>query len=339
MNKTGIEYLDYTWSPIAMRCTKVSPACDNCWHLRAADRLMNNPKISKAKRRAYAGEDDFVLDDNELAAPLKIKKHSIIGVQFMGDLFHESIKDNWIGRIYGHIAAAHWHKFVVLTKRPKRMKEFHHMLAHYPKGDETKLPVSGPPSNLWIGVTAEDQQRADERIPILLSIPAAVHFVSFEPLLGPINIKPYLGKISGCRKHCPTDYNSCRCLPGDCRDAYDSQKGLDIVIIGGETGKDARPMYPAWPRHMRDDCQASSTCFYFKGWGVWVPYNDQPGSQGPRWTPEAKKLDRRQKIYVAPNGSFSGVSRYGSEKMVRMHKNFVGNHFDGRTWEEWPNGI
>lgn len=191
MHKTNIEYIDYSWNPIAMRCTSVSEGCTNCWHIKMADRMKNNPVLPTGRRDSYSGGPP-VLIENELQAPLKRKKPAIIGVQFMGDLYHENVSERHIGRIYGHMAMAYWHTFLILTKRPNRMAEFHHALAHYPKGKEYNRPKKGPPPNVIIGVSAENQQRWDERIPILLQIPAAKRFVSIEPMLGPIDISHYL---------------------------------------------------------------------------------------------------------------------------------------------------
>ena len=119
MNKTGIEYLDYTWNPIAMRCTKISEACEHCWHIQMCDRLAANFNLPMNIREAYARDRVPVLISERLSAPLKRKKPARIGVQFMGDLFHEDIKWNDQYKIFEMILHACWHEFLVLTKRPK----------------------------------------------------------------------------------------------------------------------------------------------------------------------------------------------------------------------------
>lgn len=124
MNKTNIEYLDYSYNPLSMRCTPISSGCKNCWHLTVADRLAKNPKISIAKRRVYAGKSPPLLNKRELEAPLKRKKPSIIGVQFMGDIALSKISYDDFEKIMFVMADAHWHTFVVLTKRPGRLKLF-----------------------------------------------------------------------------------------------------------------------------------------------------------------------------------------------------------------------
>ena len=120
MQKTPIEYLDQSWNPIAMRCTPVSAGCDHCWHLRMANRLSYNRVVSENCAMAYSGYDP-IIKAKELAAPLRRKKSAVIGVQFMGDLFHESITNEQIAAVYGVMAACPQHTFVILTKRARRM--------------------------------------------------------------------------------------------------------------------------------------------------------------------------------------------------------------------------
>jgi len=183
MNKTSIEYLDYTWTPIAMRCTPISAGCANCWHIRMANRLAGNPTVSEEARAAYAGGPP-VLIQNELNAPLRLRKPAIIGVQFMGDLFHPDVPDSFIFAILAACHAYQQHNFLILTKRPARLLEF--------------WRGRNPLRNIWYGVSVEDQATADERIPVLERVPAAHRFISYEPLLGPISIQAYLdnGMIS-----------------------------------------------------------------------------------------------------------------------------------------------
>ncbi len=219
MNKTGIEYLTHTWNPIAMRCTKISEACEHCWHIQMCDRLAANFNLPMNIREAYARDRVPVLISERLSAPLKRKKPFRIGVQFMGDLGHEDIPFETIASIFGMMAFCQNHTFMVLTKRPNRMGEF---FSRFHDGDYIRnlnwwyneactllpkkatfgirlrpKPKSLPLPNVWLGVTAENQQRADARIPVLLQIPAAVRFLSLEPLLGEMDIRPYLKSPAG----------------------------------------------------------------------------------------------------------------------------------------------
>lgn len=220
MNRTGIAYLDFTWNPIAMRCTPVSPACDNCWHLATANRMAKNPKIDREIQARYRGDMPPVMVGYRLDEPLRRKTPAVIGVQFMGDLFHEDVPFKWIDEVFGVMAVADWHTFLVLTKRPERAAAWfadiegrqpslgpfgictgraYLALGGVRKKHSVRFPTGGPwplPS-VAIGITAEDQKRADERIPVLLNIPARWRFVSCEPLLSMVQLRQYLKSGKG----------------------------------------------------------------------------------------------------------------------------------------------
>ena len=223
MQKTGIEYLTHTWNPIAMRCTPISPGCANCWHLTVADRLANNPKIPPETRKTYAGESKICIVRKRLGEPERCKSPSFIGVQFMGDLFHETITFQIIDMVYAEMENAPWHTYIVLTKRPKRMLEYY---------KHCEANGYGKPDNIWIGCTAETQKTADERIPILLYIPAAVRFVSVEPCLSNINLF--------------------------------HRNMLDWVICGCESGSKRRTTDINWIRNLRDQCVDFNIPFFLK---------------------------------------------------------------------------
>ena len=273
MNKTNIGYLDYTWNPIAMRCTPVSEGCAHCWHLSMADRLRENPMIKPTERDAYAGRDTPIIREKEIKKPIATKAQGRIGVQFMGDLFYEGVGFDQIHRIFDVMWRAERHTFLVLTKRPERMFEFMTQ-----KGIKGMYGNEWPLKNIWLGVTAENQDRADERIPILLQIPAAVRFVSVDPMLGPVDLFPY---FEGLCKDCGSAKTTCdrwkasgkiACCP-DCR----HEPRLDWVICGGESGAGARSMHPNWVRSLRDQCVAAGVPFMFKQWGWW---GNIEGSEG-----------------------------------------------------------
>jgi protein gp37 len=181
---------------------------------------------------------------DRLDEPLKWKKPRLVFVCSMGDLFHESInfRGNQIRDIF-RIMAASDSTFMLLTKRPQRMAECIEYLYGHTTGAR--------PHNVWLGVTAENQARVDERIPILLQIPAAVRFVSIEPMLGPVNLKLF------------DDYDPI----GGLRTNIDM---IHWVICGGETGPGARPMHPDWVRSLRDQCREACVPFFFKQWGEYV---------------------------------------------------------------------
>ena len=245
MNKTDIEYLNYTWNPLAMLCTPVSEGCSGCWHRKRARLLSFNPKISDLDRKIYAGLIGPRPIKDRLNDPLKVKKPSMIGVQFMGDLFHEDVLEWWWIEIFDVIrrcianGGGVGHKFLILTKRPWTMKLVMEKLNW--NGERLTFNKGTPFTHLCgdgvlFGVTAENQQRADDRIPILLQIPAAKYFVSHEPALGMITY--------------PKEFLAL----GD----------RAWLITGGESGPGARPMHPDIPRHDRDQCQAAGVPFFMK---------------------------------------------------------------------------
>ncbi len=261
MNKTKIEYLDFTWNPIAMRCTPVGEACRSCWHLRMAKRLSFNPTIYQTEREAYAGGPP-VLKERELEAPLRKRKPARIGVLLMGDLFHESIPGGFLVDIFRMMLINPQYAYFLLTKRPKQMMDF------------LSAGLVSEASWIWLGVSVWDQPSADENIPILLQIPAKHRWVSYEPALGSVDF----GSWVSLRK----ELHFRNSMPGD--QWAKVAPGIDWVVCGGETGPGARPMHPDWVRSVRDQCKAAGTPFFFKGWGSWLPLasaDEADNYQGP----------------------------------------------------------
>lgn len=234
-DRTRIEWATTTWNPIT-GCSPVSEGCENCYARRMAQRLRG--------RFGYPEDDPFrvTLHFERLDQPLKWKKPRRIFVCSMGDLFHEDVPEYAILAVWQKMGEFHGldgqilpveqrpgHIYMVLTKRPKRALDF--LSCHYPRGFARR--------NLLIGVTCENQKRADERIPVLLQIPAAVRFVSIEPMLGPVDLSV------------KTFWD-------------DPSAGIQWVIVGGETGPGARPMAPVWARSVRDQCRAAGVPFFMK---------------------------------------------------------------------------
>ena len=266
MQRTNIEYLTHSWNPICMRCTPVSESCKHCWHLALCNRLSANPKISTIRRNAYAGLVGPQLIQGELEAPLKRKKPAIIGVQFMGDLFHESVTENqWI-QVFDIIRKSIYngggrgHKFLILTKRPHTMKLVMERLNW--NGDRLTFNKGTPFINLsgdsiYLGVTAENQQMADERIPILLQIPVAKRFVSIEPMLGPVDLH-----LSNTQ----SDVIWRRTHGGNYQREF-----IDWVIAGCESGSGRRPAKIEWFRGLAKQCIDNAVSFFLKQMATEAP--------------------------------------------------------------------
>lgn len=222
MSKTKIEWTDRTWNPVT-GCTKVSQGCKNCYAERMYERFNGKGSFK-----------NITCHTNRLQQPLSWKTPSMVFVNSMSDLFHEDVPFEFINAVFAVMADVNIHTYQILTKRPKIMLEFYEW-----KAQEFGVPWQ-PSPNVWLGVSVEDQKAADERIPLLLKAPAAVHFLSCEPLLGSI----YLDQ-------------------GYFLPYYD----IKWIIVGGESGPGSRPMHPDWARTLRDQCKYERIPFFFKQWG------------------------------------------------------------------------
>ena len=246
MNTTAIEWSDKTWNPVT-GCTPVSESCTNCYARRMAKRLKG--------RYGYPADDPFrvTLHPERLDEPSHIRKPSRIFVVSMGDLFHESVPGKYINDAWRQMFNNNRHTYILLTKRPERMKLWTEAAARtkgWPIGDIW-------PSWIWLGVTAENQQRADERIPILLDIPAALHFVSCEPMLSSVDLTQYLSPKWFDQSVQPT-------YEGGPTRAARLRRRLDWVIAGAETGPGKRMMYRDWAIYLREQCAEAGVPFFGK---------------------------------------------------------------------------
>lgn len=306
--ETKIEWTDRTWNPVT-GCTKVSPGCDHCYADSIATRF--------AGTKAFPNGFDVTLRHDRLADPLRWRKPARVFVNSMSDLFHADVPDGFIWSVFCRMAVARRHTFQILTKRHGRMRSLltrwaadgwiardHRMSWN----DLSRYVVDSALPNVWLGVSVEDQKRADLRIPALLDTPAAVRFLSCEPLLGPVVL------CRGCAadQPCALDRG-----PGS---------GIDWVIVGGESGPRARPMHPRWARDLRDECREGGVPFFFKQWGEWAP----TGAHGVGGT------DPRR-MYVGPAEPFDccGGAPLG-EEIARVGKAKAARELDGRTWNEYP---
>lgn len=290
MGTSRIEWTEATWNPVT-GCTPISEGCEHCYAKRMATRLRG--------RCGYPAGAPFQVKvhPDRYNEPFGWRKSKKIFVCSMGDLFHEYVPFPWINEVFSVIQRCTHHRFMVLTKRPERMRNYISKILQFRGWPESDIPFP----NVWMGITAETQRRADERIPVLLEIPAARRFVSVEPMLGPVDLFQWLG---GDRQiKAPHKFNG----------------GLDWVICGGETGPGARPLHPDWVRSLRDQCQAAGVPFFFKSWGEWGACD-----QLQIWRP----------------GDRSGVQPFGDYQVVyHVGKKKAGRRLDGRTWDEEPEDV
>jgi protein gp37 len=295
---SSIEWTDATWNPIT-GCSVVSPGCTNCYAMKlAGGRLQHHPSragLTVASKAGPVWNGQVRLNRDWLDQPLRWGRPRRIFVCAHGDLFHEDVPDAWIDQVFARMALSPQHTFQVLTKRAARMRAYvagafdriviammQLVEQGWPIVRDTmeafglpwRQPASAddwwPLSNVWLGVSAEDQARADERIPELLATPAAVRFLSAEPLLGPIDLRTWIGNVH----HHPDNDVAAAAVQAVVRAAKAKMGfvGLDQVILGGESGRGARPMHPDWARQVRDDCAAASVPFFFKQWGAFSEF-------------------------------------------------------------------
>jgi protein gp37 len=354
-DNTKIEWTDATWNPVT-GCSVVSPGCTNCYAMKlAGTRLKNEPSrkgLTKPGKSGPVWTGEVRFNEQWLDQPLRWKRPRRIFVCAHGDLFAENVPDAWIDRVFAVMALAPQHTFQVLTKRAERMREYvtanrNHVNA--PPNRQWPLP------NVWLGVSVEDQKRADERIPALLATPAAVRWISAEPLLGPVDLtalqidgdyemdalKPlswrelwdghYSPEATGCdldeaieafreggNPYPPTD---------------DKPNRLDWVVVGGESGPGARPMHPDWARSIRDQCAEAGVAFHFKQWGNWLPVLDRDNDD-PDWRSNYTDLrdEKRAIINLAGGMGFHGdrvhvVENVGKARAGRLIDGIEHNGF------------
>jgi protein gp37 len=252
---SAIEWTEATWNPVT-GCDRISPGCDHCYAMTLAARLkrMGQPGYQNDGDPRTSGPGfGLTLHPDRLAAPTRTRKPTMWFVNSMSDLFHKDVPDEFISRVWGVMADNPRHTFQVLTKRPKRARN---VLTRY--GWAT--PHGQPLSNVWLGTSIESSKyawRADH----LRLAPAAVRFISAEPLLGPlVNLSPR-APIS-------------RQLDLD---------GIDWLIVGGESGRGYRPMEASWARDLRDACAEAGTAFFFKQWGGIRPKSGGRDLDGRTW--------------------------------------------------------
>ena len=261
---SAIEWTDATWN-VTTGCTKVSPACARCYIERTPPFRMNG-------RRFVKGHIPLQLHENRMTWPLdRWKTPKKIFVDSLSDLFHEDVPFEFIKRVRDVMAEAQRHTFQLLTKRPERMLEFTRWLAGV-----DDISIAEWPRNVWLGCSAENQHFADKRIPLLLQTPAAVRFISAEPLLeavdlsGPLNGYPEQVSAREYVSHDMAIDAGDRSLEGQlCSEEEWRQTApsLDQVIVGGESGPRFRHTQLEWVRSVRDQCVAAGVPFFFKQWG------------------------------------------------------------------------
>jgi protein gp37 len=270
MANSSIEWTNAVWNPVR-GCSVVSPGCKNCYAMKQARRFSGPGGAYEGLTRltsngpVWTGEVRFVPE--MLHYPLKLRKPHRIFVNSMSDLFHEQLSDECIQKIFKVMCEVKQHTFQVLTKRPKRMLEF---LSHWDSMTRDWGPLypnTWPQKHVWLGVSCENQATADERIPLLLQTPAAVRWVSAEPLLGPIDLTAIKRtRAEGFMRPLDGRFNK-----------------INWVVAGSESGPRARPAEIAWFRSLRDQCASGGVPFFLKQFADHGKKIPTPELDGVRW--------------------------------------------------------
>jgi protein gp37 len=361
MKTTQIEWAEATWN-ITSGCTRVSEGCRNCYAERlVATRLRHLPQNEGVTEDGH-WTGKINLHESKLLEPLRRRKPTRYFVCSQSDLFHPGVPFEFTDRAFAVMALCPQHTFMVLTKRPERMEEYlvsragtmligeqRSRMAWLKYGalivsrregwierfEQANAMPALPYANVWLGTSVENQAAADARIPHLLRCPAAVRFLSVEPMLGPVEFSDV------------THRSDCVRVLGK-----PAMHGIHWVIAGGESGPNARPMHPDWARSLRDQCQVASVPFYFKQWGEWAPH----------WTDNVVHDDQFGKLMRFLISSSTDKSEVGKhvwhaypkerivcsekypdkfsrfEEMRRVGKKAAGHLLDGRQWHEFPEG-
>lgn len=352
MSASKIEWTERTWNPVT-GCNKVSQGCKNCYAEVMHKRLMSIA-LKKYSRPFLDGAFPY---EPDLMIPLRWKKPCMIFVNSMSDLFHENVPFIFIRKVFEVMAKCQHHTFQILTKRPYQMQKFFQWV-HPVHGDNSP---GFPLPNVWIGVSVEDQQTANERIKILQQIPAAVRFLSCEPVLEPIDINeaynsyrqfgPICSSCTGSGHYHDNFNTPCP----DCKQTGINDEAIHWVIAGGESGHNARPMHPDWIRSLRDQCKAAAVPFFFKQWGEYMPleFDAQPPfryfSNNPKKLIDAHGIDvldaetseagyYNGHRFVDPMESILICEETESEQcdFLKVGKKRAGRVLDGSIHNEYP---
>ena len=302
MAKSKIEWTERTLNPLA-GCAIVSAGCTHCYAMRMAHRLeaMGQAKykgLTKVVNGNVVWTGKINLDENALQEPMRRRKPTMYFVDSMSDLFHENVPAPFILDVFTAMANTPQHTYQVLTKRPKRMSEL--MPSILEELDNLRI------DHIWLGVSVENQTTADERIPLLLKTPAAVRFLSCEPLLSDIDLNLYLWRG-----------NAQSLVPDD---------RLNWIICGGESGPGARPMNPCWARNLRDQATAAGVPFFFKQFGEWFPRDQWEYNPELVLPDDCDSYTESATTHVFPDNN----------PVHRVGKHAAGRLLDGREWNEYP---
>jgi protein gp37 len=344
--QTAISWTDHTFNPW-IGCTRVSPACDSCYAATSTPARVHGVRWEAGAPRHRTAESTWrqVLAWNRKAVKAGVRRR--VFCASLADVFDREVPHEWRADLFALIMEAPGLDWLLLTKRPQMVRKLVREVWLYANQHaEPALEewcrgwINGDavPSNVWLGTTCENQEEADRRIPHLLGMPAALHFLSCEPLLGPVN-------LARVRRPAGSGLGAGHidALRGWTIDAGSLHRGQDApgrigwVIAGGESGDDARPMHPDWSRSLRDQCSVAGVPFHFKQWGEWREFeHGLPNRMVAIGSEEAEAVlaSAIRPGWVTPAGRFftdpDDIPRGQDGRLVeRLGKSRAGHLLDG----------
>jgi protein gp37 len=364
---TKITWAQKVWNPVR-GCSPVSSGCKFCYAARFAHRFSAEGQryegLTRFTEHGPVWTGDVRLVPEFLSYPLRWTRPRRVFVNSMSDLFHPKVPNDFIAAVFGVMAVCRRHTFQILTKRPERLAEWfawvqekmkgrhinpalgHHAAAMVDTFSEKEADriykainkmgfgrlSEWPLPNVWLGVSVEDQKAADERIPKLLAAPAAVHWVSMEPMIGPVDLSTWY-------LPCPHKGNEEKCSPcwashQDAEPYCTRGTFVDWVVLGGESGPKARPMDPAWVCSVQKQCQAAGVPFLFKQWGEWGPVDRELTTQHVEAIHH--EPGSRETRIVDDQGLKHTYYRLEEGWMEWVGKHAAGRELDGKIWDEYP---
>jgi protein gp37 len=335
-DKSAIEWTDATWNPIRARNIKTGKTGWHCEHATTGCEFCYSEDLNKwigtglPFKPGHRKDVELFLDEAMLTQPLRWKKPRMIFVCSMTDLFADFVDPRWLEKMFAVMGECDdkglGHEFQILTKRADRMRTWISARGYTYWNSRRLGPEAWPARNVWLGVSAERQEEASERIPLLMQTPAHVRFISAEPLLGELKLKhlwhaeskEWFDALGGFAENCGG-----RRWIGK----------LNWVISGGESGPKARSSHPHWHRSLRDQCAAAGTAYLFKQWGEWAPSTPEAAAGNPRsgWKalgayPHVAKADE---LYQEAGAEF--IARVGKKAAGRLLDGVEHNGFPARS--------
>jgi protein gp37 len=314
---SSIEWTDRTWNPVR-GCSVISPGCTNCYAMKQAHRFSGEGRayfgLTKQTKAGPQWTGQVRCVDSALEEPLRWRTPSRIFVNSMSDLFHENVPDSFIAAVFAVMGAASRHTFQVLTKRPEGMRRWFETMRSDVAGRLFDAAVAAgvdsttfdngfpgwPLPNVWLGVSVESQKYADERIPLLLQTPAAVRFISAEPLLGPVDLRRFIGgeDADGYCVRCGCAFEE-GVTHDECPPGFGPR--LDWVIVGGESGPSARPCALEWIESIVAQCRRAAVPVFVKQLGAFVVSEHRTMDEDTR---SVFRQDIQAACLKAPNGEY-----------------------------------